>query len=201
MVIVFAVILAVMIGLVWGSLRSVSLESRRQISPSDVAWAAEYSSRKFLLLDRLLGGDDQNWLTLQERRLALRLAANGEQTPNLTPNLTRVQQSLVKNRKRFDLQRQQVVSRLLGDLEDDFSRIYSVAMYLLAIESEDRSALAMTLWRQRLWFSLTMSRVRFQLSLGHLSALFSPDASGARECLRNLVGSVQELHLASPDAR
>jgi len=103
-------------------------------------WWANFSLEKYRPMERLFAPEDYQFLAAQ---------------PGFTPALAR----------RFQAERRKIFRRYLRCLSRDFDRLYEATKLLLLTAAEDRSELALALWKQRISFKLGLASVHAQLAL------------------------------------
>jgi hypothetical protein len=118
---------------------------RRLASPGPDAlpsgeWWATFSLEKYRPMERLFAPEDYEFLAAH---------------PGFTPALAR----------RLQAERRKIFRRYLRCLSRDFDRLYIATKLLLLTAAEDRSELALALWKQRLSFKLGLVSVHAQLGL------------------------------------
>lgn len=147
-----------------------SLRSRRpDVSPSELTWVDQFSTRRYQLLERLATNGDFDWLRSQRGYRPV-------------------------TEKELRVRRARVLRKLLADMEGDYRRLYDVAQYLVAVSGEDRSALAVELWQQRLTFRLALLAVHAKMMLSGSQAVAS-HVTETRLALERLTESVRQLNL------
>lgn len=118
---------------------------RRLASPSSAAlpegeWLASFSLEKYRPMERLFAPEDYEFLAAQ---------------PGFTPALAR----------RLRAERRRIFRRYLRSLSRDFDRFYKATRLLLLTAEDDRSELALALFKQRLSFRMALASVHAQLAL------------------------------------
>ncbi|MGB9604484.1 MAG: hypothetical protein ACP5U2_05325 [Bryobacteraceae bacterium] len=118
---------------------------RRLASPGkeklpDAEWWANFSLEKYRPMERLFARDDYEFLSAQ---------------PGFTPALAR----------RLQAERRRILRRYLRCLNRDFDRLCTALKLLMLNAEQDRSELAIELFRQRLNFRLALAGVHTQLAL------------------------------------
>lgn len=103
-------------------------------------WWANFSLEKYRPMERLFAPEDYEFLAAQ---------------PGFTPALAR----------RLKAERRRIFRRYLRCLNRDFDRFYKATKLMLLTAEQDRSELALALFRQRLSFRLALAGVHAQLAL------------------------------------
>lgn len=117
---------------------------RRKPEPApDLAWCRQFTTARYRPMERLLRGDDYEFLAAQ---------------PGFDPRIAR---SLEKTRRR-------IFKRYLRSLGRDFDRLMSAAALVIANSAQDRPELARVLLQYRLAFAVAMLQVRCRLVLNGL---------------------------------
>lgn len=150
------------------------LSFRRLASPGKEAlpsgeWWANFSLEKYRPMERLFAPEEYQFLAAQ---------------PGFTPALAR----------RFQAERRKIFRRYLRCLSRDFDRLYTATKLLLLTASEDRSELALALWKQRMSFKLGLASVHAQLALQTLG-LGTVQVHGLVRALERMR---EQLELLSP---
>lgn len=126
---------------------------------SDLTGLRQFSIEKYRAMQRLLGGEDYEFLRNQ---------------PGFSPKVA----------GRFRTNRRRVLRLYLADLGRDFENIYAVAKLCLLHSAEDKPGLALALLRQKWTFNyaITLAHVRLMLQplgLGRLDTRALVDAVDA----------------------
>jgi hypothetical protein len=145
------------------------LAATRQDALPSGEWWANFSLEKYRPMERLFAPEDYEFLAAQ---------------PGFTPALAR----------RLQAERRRIFRRYLKCLSRDFDRLYSATKLLLLTAAEDRSELALALWKQRLAFKLGLASVHAQLALQTLG-LGTVQVHGLVRALERMR---EQLQLLSP---
>lgn len=106
----------------------------------EAEWWSNFSLEKYRPMERLFAPEDYEFLAAQ---------------PGFTPALAR----------KLRAERRRIFRRYLRCLSRDFDRFYKATKLLLLTAEQDRSELALALFRQRLSFRLALAGVHAQLAL------------------------------------
>jgi hypothetical protein len=136
--------------------RMITSEKR---AASDLTGLGEFSIEKYRAMQRLLGGEDYEFLRNQ---------------PGFGPRVA----------GRFRARRRRILRLYLADLGRDFENIYALAKLCLLHSAEDKPGLALALLRQKWTFNyaITLAHVRLMLQplgLGNLDTRALVDAADA----------------------
>ncbi|MGH9667267.1 MAG: hypothetical protein ACRD9L_22830 [Bryobacteraceae bacterium] len=132
--------------------------------PPETSWLNGFSLARYRVMERLLSEADFTFLAAQ---------------PGYRP-------SLAKNLRR---ERRKIFRTYLRNLARDFRRLHSIARWMIAHGSEDRSDLALRLMKQQAVFFLAWSAIEVRLAL-HIGTVDVRALVGSLDGLSRQVGSL-----------
>ena len=165
-----AIVIAVLVaGLLIGFFRRVILAG--SMPAPDREWAAAFRATRYQPMARLLRSTDFEYLASQ---------------PGYTPAMS----------SRLRAQRRRIFRSYLGNLQQDFDRLSSIAKSVAVHSAEDRSELVAGLLHQRMRFIWALSLVELRLAL-HWAGDSAVDVRGLVEAVESMRVQIQDL-TASP---
>jgi hypothetical protein len=137
----FAVVALIILIVAAGFAITITKLARRKPEPApDLAWCRQFTTARYRPMERLLRGDDYDFLAAQ---------------PGFDPKIAR----------KLEKTRRHIFQRYLRSLGRDFDRLMSAAALVMTHSAEDRPDLARVLLQHRLAFAWAMTQVRCRLVL------------------------------------
>jgi len=146
---------------------AVKLVNPRGATGASIEWLDEFSTSKYIPMQRLLDGADFEFLAAQ---------AGGNRVAA----------------KRLRAEHRRIFSEYMRQLNADFHRLVTLANVMVVCSSQDRAELAHDIWMQRMSFYRAFCSLRIQIAMAPLG-LAIPNVSTLLGTLGDMQSRVRSL--------